>query len=233
MLDHIDALDLEAQKALLGCFREGDRTNGVNNCRTLRSPRLLALAEENLKQRVDSGKFRKDLYVYVNLSCIELPPLRSRREDISILATHFAVKYRPLTSSRAYIKRAALSRLSEYEWPGNIDELEDTMRIMATQGQIWDSARVSDLPLKFQNTESSSYLSDLEVILSDSKKSVAMESIPTLAAAEKQLILWAIAKCDGDRVAAAKALGIGKTTLYRKLKEYGTDTEITSTTHSR
>jgi two-component system response regulator HydG len=170
--------------------------------------RLVCATHRDLEALVKAGKFREDLYYRIKVIVIRLPALRERAEDIPELAMHFL----RLAASRnrrpvAAFTAAALERLDRYAWPGNVRELENVIEqaVVLSKSDVVD---VGDLP---------------EEVTGDRGPRDVLR-IPvgnTLAEAEKELILETLRKAGGNKTQAAKMLGIGVRTLYRKLEEYG------------
>lgn len=181
--------------------------------------RILAATHRNLGEMVEQGRFRKDLYYRLNVVNLRLPSLKQRREDIPLLIAHFVDR-----KNREYGKNFRLSDemlrvLMEYEWPGNVRELEHVIDrscayCSGTVLQLGDSPTpiVEHFKHGLPKVSTPAMLTDT---------SLTAPSITSLAEMEKQAILAALQFLEGDKLAAAKLLGIGKTTMYRKLKEYG------------
>jgi two-component system response regulator HydG len=170
--------------------------------------RLICATHRDLDALVKAAKFREDLYYRIKVIVIRLPALRERPEDIPALAEHF-VKVASERNRRKVsgLTPAALERLQIYAWPGNVRELENVVEqaVVLCRGETVD---VADLP---------------EEITGDRGPQDVLR-IPvgnTLAEAERELILETLRKANGNKTQAAKMLGIGVRTLYRKLEEYG------------
>jgi two-component system response regulator HydG len=182
--------------------------------------RILAATNVDLRQAVREGKFREDLYYRLNVITIDLPPLRTRREDIPLLAASFLKRYAEENDlAPRTLAPEAMRVLMDYDWPGNVRELENAVEHGATMtsgGEI----QLGHLPTQLQQKS----LAALHAANSAGRKkdeaSEAEEIIP-LAVQERHAILDAIRVTHGDKLRAARLLDIGKTTLYRKLKEYG------------
>jgi len=162
-----------------------------------------------LQAGIPSGKFRKDLFFRLNVVSIKMPPLRDRKEDIPTLVRHFLARLAD-GASTTQVSDEALARLMSYDWPGNVRELENCIQRAVSLGS-GTFIQLQDLP--------SAMLYRL------ASKSSARQDLGTLQALEQQAIRQALQATGGDRVRAAKLLGIGKTTIYRKLKEYGIDAD--------
>jgi DNA-binding NtrC family response regulator len=168
---------------------------------------------------VEQGRFRKDLYYRLNVVNLRLPSLRQRRDDIPLLIAHFLERKNREYGKNFRVSDEMLRVLMDYEWPGNVRELEHTLdRACAycsgTVLQLGDAS--SPIINYYSNTRPKIATPPL---LNDT--SLAGPAITPLAELEKQAILAALKELQGDKLAAAKLLGIGKTTMYRKLKEYG------------
>jgi DNA-binding NtrC family response regulator len=198
-LDEITNLPVPSQVKLLRALQEkiiervgGQRTIPVNI-------RLVAATNRDLRDAVSSGAFREDLYYRLNIVKIKIPPLRERRGDVLLLATHFINKLKQRISTPATaISKEALRTLMEHSWPGNVRELENTIEhalIMAGSSQI----RIHDLPPLGEERPATSRLDE----------------------AEEGLIQKAIKEAGGNKYRAAKILGIPRSSLYSKLKKYG------------
>jgi DNA-binding NtrC family response regulator len=170
--------------------------------------RVIAATNRDLDRSIADGRFRQDLYYRLNVVRISLPPLRTRREDITALVNHFLRRYnRRFRRDVKGITQDALAALAAYDFPGNVRELENVIE------------RAFAMGAREQIT-----LTDLPVLGSSSMPAVATPasgSVPRLADVEKDLILRALSFYKDDKEAAASALGISRRTIYRRLKEYG------------
>ncbi|MGC2401162.1 MAG: sigma-54 dependent transcriptional regulator [Acidobacteriaceae bacterium] len=219
-LDEVGELPLDLQAKLLRALQEKEvRPVGANH-RVPINVRILAATNRNLAAMVEQGRFRKDLYYRLSVVNLRIPPLRERKQDIPLLAAHFLERLARETGVTHTLSDDALRTLVEYDWPGNVRELENSLDRACTlsSGPV---LHLGDLPTQLQNF----HLQNRRPI------SVAASTINTtganrapvmpLAQLEKQAILDTLHKLNGDKLLAARLLGIGKTTLYRKLKEYG------------
>jgi DNA-binding NtrC family response regulator len=204
-LDEIGDLPLGLQPKLLRALEEGyvRPIGGVQEVRL--EARVVAATNEDLEGAVGRGTFRKDLYFRLNVLRIDIPPLRDRMSDIPALVAHFLARYGAADRGFSGVSREALNRVFDYDWPGNVRELENCLRRAVALGTGPD-IEVTDLPpgLARHGTPSP-----------DSR------DVRTLRDLERRTILDAVQAVGGDRIRAARLLGIGKTTIYRKLKEYG------------
>ncbi|OAG27071.1 Fis family transcriptional regulator [Thermodesulfatator autotrophicus] len=172
--------------------------------------RIIAATNQDLEILVKEGRFRQDLYYRINVVRIHLPPLRERREDIPLLAEHFIKKFRASKGKEIIgISEDALKILMDYDFPGNVRELENIIEycfIVCKEGLIYPE----HLP---------DYLKKDTLIIPEEKASF---SIPkTLQEIEKEAILQALKRNKWRKMATCRELGISKDTLRRKLKKYG------------
>ena len=227
-LDEIGELPLDLQAKLLRALQEKEvRPVGATQTRPI-SARVLAATNRDLAAMVEQGRFRKDLYFRLNVVNLRIPPLRDRREDIAPLAVHFLEQIDKGLEARRIFSDTTLQLMGEYDWPGNVRELENAVqRVCAlSSGPV---LHIVDLPTQLQNFR----LQQLPMMVSVAEDAgdfgaprPLTGSIISIAEMEKQAILDTIRQLKGDKLMAAKLLGIGKTTLYRKLKEYGIAEEL-------
>jgi len=204
-LDEIGELPIELQPRLLRALQEHEIKPVGSNERVPLEARMIAATNQDLDGAMKRGAFRKDLYFRLNVVSIKMPPLRDRKEDIPTLVEHFL---RSSTNGQAAprIPDEIMGRLMAYAWPGNVRELENCIQRAVSLGS-GPLVQTQDLP--------SSLLYHLGAAASTRRE------MNTLEALEQQAVRQALQATGGDRVRAAKLLGIGKTTIYRKLKEYG------------
>src|ERR1700739_1848714 len=217
-LDEIGELTLELQAKLLRALQEKEVRPVGSTLRVPIKARILTATNRDLATMVEKGTFRKDLYYRLNVVNLRLPPLRDRREDIPILVAHFLNRIHRKHPGRYSIHDDALRTMVQYDWPGNVRELENAVEhgvTMASGGGI----EICDLPTQLQQQA----LAGLHTAMRDKKEQEPAPSkyIVPLAVKERDAIFDAIRLTNGDKLEAARLLGIGKTTLYRKLKEYG------------
>jgi DNA-binding NtrC family response regulator len=223
-LDEVGELPLDLQAKLLRALQEKEvRPVGATQARPI-SARVLAATNRDLAGMVEQGRFRKDLYFRLNVVNLRIPPLRDRREDIAVLATHFLERMERESGVKRSFSDATLRVMSEYDWPGNVRELENAIEraCALSSGPV---LHMGDLPTQLQNfrLQQGSVLRSVEGGGSESGEETraGAAGIVSIAEMEKHAILGTIRQLKGDKLMAAKLLGIGKTTLYRKLKEYG------------
>jgi two-component system response regulator HydG len=205
-LDEIGEMPLTLQVKFLRALQEGEvRPVGSNQARTV-NVRVLAATNRDLAQLMQQGKLREDLFYRLNVIPVILPPLRERREDIPALAEHFLRQYGQKLGRGLRLSAAAVERLLRYPWPGNVRELENAMErtaILATH----DLITPEDLPPHIA----------AGVPLGAAP---ALPQAMSLAEVERLHILQTLERCGWNHSRAAEVLGIGRTSLWRKLKEY-------------
>ncbi|HZD33181.1 MAG TPA: sigma-54 dependent transcriptional regulator [Candidatus Angelobacter sp.] len=210
-LDEIGELPVDLQSKLLRALQEKE-IRPVGGTRAIPiNVRILAATNRDLEAAVQQGTFRRDLYFRLNVLTLRVPPLRERKQDIPLLAGHILERVARTTGVQRNISDDALKLMLNYDWPGNVRELENCLE-RACALTTGPTVHIADLPTALQN-----FHAQVPVVPVDT----ATAAIAPLAEMEKQAILHAIAFLNGDKLEAAKQLGIGKTTLYRKLKEYG------------
>jgi two-component system response regulator HydG len=176
--------------------------------------RILAATNRDLEKAVMQGEFRRDLYFRLNVLSLRIPALKERRQDIPLLIAYFLERMVRTSGQEKMLSDEALKAMLAYDWPGNVRELENCLeRTYAfTSGPLIHS---TDLPREVANLP----IPDASSGMGDG--AVPRKIIP-MAELEKKTILSAIMELNGDKLQAARLLGIGKTTLYRKLKDYAT-----------
>jgi DNA-binding NtrC family response regulator len=230
-LDEIGELPLDVQAKLLRALQEKEvRPVGATQTKPI-SARVLAATNRDLASMVEHGRFRKDLYFRLNVVNLKIPPLRDRREDIAGLAMHFLERVQKESGVERCFSDAMLRVMAEYDWPGNVRELENAIEraCALSSGPI---LHMGDLPTQLQDFRmqrgpaASAGEEEEEVVDRALAEETGKVGIVSIADLEKQAILGTIRQLNGDKLMAAKLLGIGKTTLYRKLKEYGITEEL-------
>jgi len=216
-LDEIGELTLDLQAKLLRALQEKEvRPVGATHRVPIKA-RIVAATNRDLAAMVEKGSFRKDLFYRLNVVNLRLPSLRDRREDIPLLAAHFLDRISRAQGRKFTLNDEALRTMMRHDWPGNIRELEHAIEraCAMSSGPV---LQLGDLPtqLQQQGLEAHRTAAATQETGADSTAEVV-----TLAELERQAILGAIRMLKGDKLLAARMLGIGKTTLYRKLKEYG------------
>ena len=225
-LDSISDMPLDLQGKLLRALQE--RRVRLSDTDTERpvSVRLLAASSTDLTELVGQGLFRKDLYYRLNIVSLRIPPLRERREDIPLLAEHFLERLRRESAHPYRLSADALQAMAEYGWPGNVRELEGAIE-HACALSSGPMLYAGDLPAPLQavaqqgGRELVTRVDEREAPRPKPSLAHGGHAIISIAELEREAILNTIRQLHGDKLMAAKLLGIGKTTLYRKLKEYG------------
>ncbi|HXE07472.1 MAG TPA: sigma-54 dependent transcriptional regulator [Acidobacteriaceae bacterium] len=222
-LDEIGELPAEMQSKLLRALQEKEvRPVGSSHAVPF-TARVLAATNRDLTMMVAQGQFRKDLYFRLNVVNLRIPPLRERRDDIPLLAQFFLEQVERERGKTYRFSDEALQLVIEYDWPGNVRELEHTVQrtCALSSGPVLHTV---DLPTQLQDFRAHREEAAAEaasIALAAEGLSENAPAIVSIAEMEKQAILGTIRQLNGDKLMAAKLLGIGKTTLYRKLKEYG------------
>ena len=206
-LDEVGELPVDLQAKLLRAIQEKEIRPVGSTKRIAINVRILAATNRDLEQAVAQGMFRRDLYFRLNVLSLRIPALRERRQDIPLLAGFFLDRLSRTSGQERTLSEEALKILLAYDWPGNVRELENCLERSCafTSNAI---IQVRDLPSDIHGTH------NLAVGGNGSAKIIPIEQL------EKQTILNTIEQLNGDKLKAARLLGIGKTTLYRKLKEY-------------
>jgi two-component system response regulator HydG len=206
-LDEIGEMSPALQVKLLRFLQDGEIKRVGSNEVLKVDVRVIAATNRHLQQMVNEGKFRSDLYYRLNVIGINLPPLRERPEDIEFLARHFLRKFAGRMRKAVFtISPEGMQMLRGYDWPGNVRELENVMErgVALASG---DLLGVADLPATIR----------------DVVPSPSLQSRLPLREVERQYILETVDVCQGNYDEAARVLGIGRTTLWRKLKEYASE----------
>src|SRR5215468_3175530 len=208
-LDEVGELPTDLQAKLLRAIQEKEIRPVGSTKHIPINVRILAATNRDLEEAVSQGTFRRDLYYRLNVLSLRIPSLRERRQDIPILAAHFLERQSRASGFERALSDDALKAMLAYDWPGNVRELENCVeRACAfTTGPV---IHLGDLPVPISQLQEE----NLPVSSGTNNKITPMSEI------ERQTILNAIAQLNGDKLKAARMLGIGKTTLYRKLKEY-------------
>ncbi len=223
-LDEIGEMPLQAQVKLLRVLQDGEFTR-VGGKQVIKADvRVIAATNSDLETAIESGQFRKDLYYRLSVFPISLPPLRERPEDVHLLIFHFLELYKEKSGRFVSgISSEAMRALVSYEWPGNVRELENAIEravIIASGRQI----ELSDLPdaIGRRVTEAHAYARQERAAAAGDGRSIALDiTLPSaLDEIEKQVIMATLDYTAGDKSRAARLLGIGRKTLYRKIDEY-------------
>jgi transcriptional regulator with GAF, ATPase, and Fis domain len=233
-LDEVGEMSLSAQVRLLRVLQDGEFTRVGGNEVIKTDVRVIAASNVDLKRAVELGRFRQDLYYRLSVFPIVLPPLRQRPEDIHPLVIHFLEHYKQKTGRFVSgISKDSLQALMTYEWPGNVRELENAIEravIIASGRQI----ELEDLPEAISKTvlqERDRIKVERAKAASEGRTTTFEVTVPSsMDEIERAAIEATLDYTKGDKTHAARALGIGRKTLYRKLEQYNgkTNPQITS-----
>ncbi|MBU5300610.1 sigma 54-interacting transcriptional regulator [Clostridium sporogenes] len=203
-LDEIGEMPLDMQIKLLRVIEEGV-INRIGSSKQIPvNSRIIAATNKDLREEVEKGNFRKDLFYRINVLPVYLPALKERREDIPLLIDYFMNKTsKHLNKRKVEIPPTYMERLMNYHWPGNIRELENIVELII-------------------NAESVEIINNINHHSSKEVRDKAKEEtmVFNLEIVEKNHIKEVLNKFDGNVSSAAKALGIGRNTLYRKIEKY-------------
>ena len=221
--DEIGELPLELQGKLLRVLQEQEfRPVGSLNVKKSRF-RVVAATNRDLMAEVQKGAFRQDLYFRLNVVTMRLAPLRDRKDDLPALITHFLDRY----GSEHTLSADLLELMMSYPWPGNVRELENCIQSMVAVN-TGPLLHIGDAPSHLQHHRESSSMGRLSLASNGVPAGhnghdsfPLIQPVIPLAEMERLAIIRALEYTKSDRVMAAHLLGIGRTTLYRKLKEYG------------
>jgi DNA-binding NtrC family response regulator len=210
-LDEIAELPLALQAKLLRALQTRKVRPVGGNDEISFEVRLIVATNRDLESAVEEERFREDLFFRVNVIQVEMPALRVRGGDILLLAQHFIERYAAQAEKRVVgLAPDCAERLLAYVWPGNVRELENCIEraIALTRG---DTIGVEDLPEKIRGFRRS------HVLVSSDDPS----ELPPLEEVERRYILRVMEAVGGNKTLAARVLGMGRKTLYRKLEQYG------------
>jgi len=249
-LDEIGELPLDTQVKLLRALQEGE-IEPVGGSRVERvNVRVISATNRRLLNLAQTGEFREDLYYRLNVFPVYLPPLRERREDIEPLAAHFVTRFAAEAGKRiAGLSASALELLRGYDWPGNIRQLENVLyrAIVLSDGGYLEVADFPQIVAQARGREESLKLTTslplpsapvhIDAVRPLREKVETREAVPDrfldakgdvrpLETLERELIEFALKLHGGRMSKVARALGIGRSTLYRKLRDYGLEGDI-------
>lgn len=206
-LDEIGDMPLEIQAKLLRVLEEQSfmRVGGVENVKV--DVRIITATNADLHKLIKNGNFREDLYYRINVVEINMPPLRNKKEDIPLMVDRFLVEYSRKQGVKKDFSKEAIDVLCEYDWPGNIRELRNIVErsIITCASNVVEP---KDLPRQVVQNENSFGGASMAT------GGKTMEEI------EKMAIIDVLNNFEGNKSKAAKALGIGLKTLYRKIEKY-------------
>ncbi len=206
-LDEIGEMAFDLQAKLLRVLESGEFIKVGETRPTKVDVRIVAATNRDLKQEIAEGRFREDLYYRLSVFRIHLPPLRERPEDIEAYVRMFAGRFGMKMGRRVeHIEPEYLERLRLHGWPGNVRELRNVVErsLIMAEGTV---LRAADLPLEMQRSDASGRPAGGEAL--------------DLASVEREHIARVLRRTGGNKTRTAALLGIGLTTLYRKIEEYG------------
>jgi transcriptional regulator of acetoin/glycerol metabolism len=220
-LDEIGELPLEQQVALLRVLQERKVSRLGSHKLIPLDVRIICATNKNLVEEVAKGKFRQDLYYRLNVLCINIPPLRSRREDIVPLFQHFLKKHEDQLGKKFMFEPEVLRCLERYDWPGNVRELQNIVERMVCLAQD-GIISLSGLPAEMipgQGTElqpESLFTNRFDHISHnrEERKLMAAEN-------ERREIIFLLNKNGGNVSLTARDMGVSRNTIYRKMRAYG------------
>jgi len=209
-LDEVTEMPLSLQAKLLRVLQEGEiRPVGASNTKHV-NVRIVAATNRNLEKEVEAGRFREDLYYRLKVFPLHVPPLRERREDVAVLATHFLGRYtKEIGKSVAGMAQETVEVLTAYDWPGNVRELQNEIQRLVIQvddGAFVTADLVSPRVRKLQGV----------VEKAGTTKGTLKEMVEQV---EKYFVLEALREHGNNKTSAAKALGITREGLHKKLKQ--------------
>jgi DNA-binding NtrC family response regulator len=221
--DEIGDLPLDMQVKLLRLIQEREfRPVGALHWRKV-DLRIIAATHRNLRSEIAAGRFREDLFYRLNVFAIRLPALRERMGDLPLLVEHFLEEGRSQGLPWFDVPPDVMDTLMTHNWPGNVRELKhciDRMAAMYSEGKA-----LAGLPSAVQYRRTSAGLERLSVAVDDHPEEEFRPAPPSpvisIPEVQRQAICAALAETKGERAEAARLLGIGRTTLYRKMKQYG------------
>ncbi len=209
LLDEIGETTPELQVRLLRVLQEQEfeRVGGTKPVKV--DVRVIAATNRDLKKEVEAGRFREDLYYRLNVIRIDLPPLRERQDDIPLVAAFYLKQFNEEHGKSLVFNPKTLQALQAYHWPGNVRQLRTII-----ESSVILSAGKEILPKNLPDEIKS------EAVPSNT---VRLRVGMTVSDAERELIKATLADYGGNKARAARTLGLGRKTLYRKLEEYGID----------
>jgi len=217
-------MDIKSQAKLLRAIEYGE-IRRVGGSKTIKvDVRFIAATNKNLEDEVKKGEFRRDLYHRLTTFPIKVPPLRDRKEDIPLLANFFLNRIvSELHKDMYVISGDAMKYLLKYDYPGNIRELKniiERMVIVSTNRSL----DIEDLPLELKMK--SDTIENKVVTGLGPLKDILENEIYNLEEVEKVVIAIALQKTRWNKQETAKLLGIGRTTLYEKIRKYNLDRRL-------
>lgn len=215
LLDEIDVLSLSAQAKLLRVLQEGSVRRIGGRVRIAVDVRVISSSNTDLAKALAAGTFRADLYYRLRVLPLHLPELCKREGDVELLIEYFLEKHAQPDKPDRKFTPDALRALVNYPWPGNVRELENAVEYALVIGQH-DEISLQDLPIEIAKPQTHAGPDDFADVLDQYRSG----RVP-LAEMERRYILSVLEQFGGNQVRAAEALGIDRSKLYRRLKQYG------------
>ena len=212
-LDEVGTMSVALQSKVLRALQEREFERVGDNQTIKVDVRVIAATNSDLLGMVAEGTFREDLYYRLNVIPLDLPPLRERRDDIPILATHFLQKFAP--GDAVHVSQSAMRVLMAYHWPGNVRQLENAVERAIALGGGREEIDIGDLPPEVQSEHESAPAPSMDL------PEEGLDLPAHLAAVERDLVRRALDRTGGNRNKAADLLRIKRTTLVEKLRRMG------------
>jgi two-component system response regulator HydG len=205
-IDEVGETSPGFQAKLLRALQEGEIRRVGESSSVKVDVRVIAATNQDLRKAIAEKRFREDLFYRLNVVPLRIPPLRERREDIPLLATHFLARFNQRSKLDKVLALDALARLKAHEWPGNVRELENIIEQAASLSPGREIG-AADIQIEgASTTPAPGQAHRLSDVVED---------------AERRAIVDALARCAGDQGRVAKELGISATTLWRRMKRLG------------
>ncbi|PLT32742.1 sigma-54-dependent Fis family transcriptional regulator [Bacillus sp. V5-8f] len=220
-LDEIGDMTLPMQAKILRVLQDRtvERVGGIKSQQV--DVRIVAATNVMLEEMVRKGTFREDLYYRLNIIRLNLPPLRERKEDIPLLLSHHLRFFsEDFSLPQKFLSVNAMAALKEYKWPGNVRELINTVEMLVSLAEGQEISE-HDLPGHILGKSHFSSHKPAFEPFSAPKQNVLEEVKDKMLSSEKEAIIQALREVNGNKAAAARKLGIQRSTLYEKLKKHG------------
>ena len=219
-LDEIGETSPALQVKLLRALQESE-VRRVGSTKSLKvDVRVIAATNRNLEEEVKTGRFREDLYYRLSVITLRVPPLRERQADIPLLALHFLQHSCQETGKRVTLSEAALRTLREYEWSGNVRELENTIEhaVLHARGSVITD---EDLPARIRTARTAEQPAQ-DAVFSEAN---FFTDLPSLEEMERRYLVFVLEALRGNRTRAAEVMKIDRRTLYRMAERFGVKLE--------
>jgi len=224
VLDEVIGLSPALQRRLLDLVKRGRYHREYEDRERVAQVNVIVITDGNLMGEVTAGRFRHDLFYRLNVLVIRLAPLREHKADIPLLVEHFLADARRLGLPEFHCSQELMSLLIAFDWPGNVRQLKncvDRIAAMSSEGAVPSEI----LPTELRNIDSASTPHAFAAVASGDScpafTHTPVSPVISIHESERQAIERALAASHGERNQTARVLGIGRTTLYRKMKQYG------------